>query len=220
MPRVEQLLASLLLWANARPPLIHRREFYALKTALCRRYAQPDGLDLQHIVKPCWGRGGEQGDTCTDCRCRKCNGTGIYDEYYIQLKRWRWNQFVFHEPLPGQRRDIAPEQAAWPIIEGYIRHQGYGRLSNEAVLWLYLLTGSWHLFWREMTSTCCFGRYGYPLLLLQRVCWSLRKVSTIRQCFYCHRRYLSRRGWQICRRCRSTPRRAAMVSNDEDALPF
>lgn len=217
------LLAHLLHWANAQPPMGYRREFYALKSRLCHRYGQPDGFDVQEIVKPCWGRWGEAGDVCDDARCRKCGGSGIYDRSYVQLQRWQWGAFLFHEPIGRfggiPRRFPKTKEQPKAVIIGYVRHTDYGRLSSEARLWLYLLTGSWRLLWRDLWSGCCCGRYVYPFLLIQRCLWTMRMVGTVRRCFACQRRYLRRKGWQICWRCRK-PRTPVPVSDDDDGIPF
>src|SRR5690606_6681754 len=139
---------TLLHYANASPPW-NRTEFYALKERLLRQHGRFLGHDIQEITKECWGHRewdnewGEYGylDCTKDDKCR-CRGTGIFDRRWIRLERWEWCGYVFHRPVDDTR--IAPVDMnnvlRAPDIVGRIEHPDYGDKSNEAVLWLYLLT--------------------------------------------------------------------------------
>ena len=202
----QRILATLLHYANASPP-VNRTEFYALKDRLCRRYAEFRGHDIQEIRKECWG---DQRDVYGDwggCgpNCRRCGGTGIFDVRWVRLERWHWFGYVFHRP-DGDTR-IKPDSVQ---IHGRIEHPNYGRASNEAALWLYLLCGEWRLLWRALKGSRCCGWYWWPLLNVQRVVMELAMLLHWRRC-WCGRRYPTwGSGWQICRKCR----------NEKQEVPF
>lgn len=159
-----RLLAFLLHRANAEPPMVGRREFYALKDRLLERYAARDGEDVQKIEKPCWGD--PYGDACEGPSCWKCRGTGVFETVYVRLERHRWGRYVFHRP-----RDVSwdPRILGEPTIHGYVQHARYGKSSAEAALWLYILTGEWALLFRSLRGTRRYGWWLWPLLNLQRL---------------------------------------------------
>ena len=199
----QRLLARLLHYANASPPMM-RAEFYALKERLLRKYGTLDGGDVQEIRKECWGPRAwrdEWGDyDYRGCSkdCTRCGGTGVFDIRWVWLERWRWGKYVFHRPA-GETR--IPNDA--PItIRGRIQHPDYGRGSNEAALWLYLLCGEWRLLWRSIRGSCCCGRYWWPFLNVQRVLFKVRMKLGRQKC-WCGRRFFHwGTGWQVCKRCR------------------
>ncbi len=202
----QQLLAKLLHWANSYPP-VFSREFYALKDRLCRKYARFAGHELQEIRKECWGEktwdreyGGYDYHKCKGKSCRACGGTGIFDIRWVRLERWEWCGFVFHRP-DGDTR-IPPEVGSVKIF-GRIEHKDYGRLSSEAALWLYLLTGEWKLFCRAMRSSRCCGRFWYPLLNLQKVTMELSMRLRRQRCSCGKTFWTWGSGWQICKKCRA-----------------
>lgn len=202
------LLATLLHYANADPPLFcQRTEFYALKERLLRRWGRLADYDLQEIRKECWGTrrwDPEHGDyEYLGCRddCPRCGGTGIFHIRWIWLERWEWCGYVFHRP--SRESFTRPDYQV--SIHGRIEHPHYGWASSEAVLWLYLLCGEWRLLWRALRSSCSCGRYWWPLLNVQRVTMRLCMWLSWRRCF-CGRLYPTwGSGWQVCRQCRRGP---------------
>lgn len=186
------LLAWLLHYANARPP-VFSRDFYDLKTRLLHRFAEFRGHEIQEILKECWG------GYHTGCgpKCTRCGGTGVFDLFWVRLERWQWGRYVFH--CPAGRTCIKPASVQ---IRGRIEHAKYGRASNEALLWLYLLTGEWRLLWRSLPSSRMSGRYAWPMLTLQRVIFPVRVWLRWRKCS-CGKWFPTRgSGWLVCRKCR------------------
>lgn len=150
-------LATLLHYANARPPYFGRVEFYALKDRLLKRFAQRMGTHWQYVKKECWGPYSwgagcyeQERLGCEGAKCPNCLGDGIYSESWIELEVWRWGPYIFHRPVgqgwPNQHPEI-------PDIIGYIRHREVsdGRARNARFL-LYLLSGEWRLLWLEFKS--------------------------------------------------------------------
>ncbi|MDE2010253.1 MAG: hypothetical protein KGJ09_09290 [Candidatus Omnitrophica bacterium] len=207
---IRKLLARLLHLANSDPPF-NRREFYNLKDRLLRKYGTFHGHDLQIITKECWGERHYFDDDSYDfvqepCgpQCRRCGGTGIFDQRWVRLERWQWGKYLFHIPAGDTRKKPDSPPESW--IKGVIKHQDYGRLSNEACLWLYLLCGEWDLFWRTMKGSCCCGWYLWPLLNLQRLTMNLCMRLRWKMCGCCGRRFPTWGiGWQWCRKCRNKP---------------
>lgn len=195
------MLATLLHYANADAPFLHRTEFYALKTRLLERYGTKTAIETQEIRKKCWGwrdeYGGDKG--CRGDDCTKCGGTGVYSLRWVKLERWQWCGYVFHRPIGYQ---FNPPDPTTVKIFGRIEHADYGRASQEAALWLYLLCGEWRLLWKSLRSSCACGWYWWPMLNLQRVTMELSMFLSWRKCF-CGRRFPTwGSGWQMCRKCR------------------
>ena len=143
------LLGWVLHVANTRPHIIRRNEFYELKTKLLKRWGEPDGLDVQHIYKMCWtcdgsGRYGRQ-------ECRKCYGTGAYQNYYTLLQRYRLGGYSFHRPLDRSRAAYSTPTKDLPVtIEGYINHPYLGGYkATEANYWLFFFFAP-RVFWRTI----------------------------------------------------------------------
>lgn len=109
-------LAIVLKHANSSPPSgdLERKAFYELKSAICAQYGDPDGEDIQHIVKPCWG----YGYMGCDDDCSKCGGSSIYSEKWVILQRWKIGGQVFHKPLRTVVGSFAPA-----TIKGLIKHK-------------------------------------------------------------------------------------------------
>lgn len=210
------ILATLLHYANASPPSC-RTEFYRMKERLLKRYGTFCGHDLQEIRKECWGELERNDDWydrswlgCTGASCRRCGGTGVFDIRWVRLQRWTWGKYTFHIPDGETRKP--PDMPTPNLIRGLIEHPNYGRASNEAVLWLYLLFDR-RLFWRSITGWCCYGRYFYPLTILQRIAMPLRWRLSWQRCLCGKLFFTWGSGWQICRKCRSR-------SRDREDVPF
>jgi hypothetical protein len=204
-----RLLAWLLHYANARPPLFST-DFYSLKTRLLHRFAERCGYDVQEIRKECWGDRRDAFRDVSGCgpKCTRCGGTGVYDLFWVRLERWQWGRYTFHCPVWRDRiRPLGPIN-----IHGRIQHAKYGRASDEAVLWLYLLCGEWRLLWYSIKSSCSCGWYFWPLLNLQRV------VMSSRAWFHRRRQVTHRlRNWITCPEC---GRHCGTHGPDELHLPF
>ena len=140
-----RLICWLLDVANDRPPTLARTAFYDIKAKLLQRYAEPDGFDVQHIVKDCWNCYGAP-DGCYRC------ADGIYDQFWVVLNRWRWYGHVFH--TPGQR--VRGEPPGVVKIRGYIQHRTPRfYLAAEAWYWLALV-------YDRAAFRSTFGHTGYP----------------------------------------------------------
>jgi hypothetical protein len=213
-------LAWLLALANAGAGgIMYRRDFYALKDRLLRRYGRVVGEDVQRIVDECWGYDQEG---CKGKGCRRCRGTGIWRDRLILLERWELGDRVFHRPV----REIYGAHCA--TIVGRITHRDvHARTSAEALLWLTLLFDR-RLFWRVLSSSRYCGWQWRPMLALQVVAFAVRVNIwrfTPRRCGRCGRRFIrpfDRRSWWLqCRRCApSRMRRVALSTEVADDLPF
>lgn len=210
---MKRIIARLLHLANARPPFMCRERFYSLKDRLLKRWGTREGYDLQRIDYACWGYG-DAG--CTGMTCTKCGGTGIYDVRKTYLDRWTFGGFPFHTISDAQyRQHVEP-----PTITGRIKHTDYGRWSDEAALWLFLIFDR-QSFWKLMTACKPYAWQWLPLSFLQRnIGWPLGRLMgrlESRRC-HCGRRYriwFASLGWCVCPRCR-TPKPVPTC----DDIPF
>lgn len=206
----------LLHLANSSPPGIYRQEFYALKQRLLEKHGEPDGYDTQEIVKECWGHWSatEYGVHigCSRSPSCRCGGTGIFSRRIIGLERWCWGRFNFHRPI-----DRIPN--ALITIRGRIQHRKYGRVSNEATLWLYLLCGEFRLLARHMSATCSLGAYCFPMLLLNRAWFWVAHHINRRECIYCRKRFFTLgTGWCVCWKCQKMGKTGAEPI--DEPIPF
>lgn len=217
----QRLIARLLHYANSSPPS-YRTEFYALKERLLKRYGNVVDYQMQEIRKECWGERAWNDDhgwydytgCCKESRCRRCGGTGVFDVKWIQLERWAWCGWTFHIP----RGQLYRKPETVPQVVGRIEHKSYGRLSNEAFLWLALLFEP-RLFLRSLRSWKCCGTYYYPLSVLQAVAMPLCMRLSRRRC-WCGKMFMTwGSGWQICKACRKrdAERDESFISGD---VPF
>lgn len=213
MPK--RLIAWLLYLANSDPPFICRQEFYALKERLLRKHGRMDGQDVQHIRKDCWTCEATGTHPVYKDRCRKCGGTGVYEDAWILLRRWEFMGRIFHIP-EGRTTPRLPAD-----IEGYVRHANHGRAPREAILWLFLLC-DWPAFWRLLFGQCSASRRWYPLLNLQclafeaRLAWDRYKPRRCRLC----KRWTIQPGyqWPTCRKCEAEQVKLWQGINEE--IPF
>lgn len=201
-----RLVGWLLALANADPGC-HRRDFYALKDRLLKKYGRVVGEDVQRIVDHCWGDT-QQG--CEGKSCRRCGGTGFWRDRWFLLERWELGGRTFHRPAgPAKPRAV-------DYIAGYIRHNPRNlRACREALLWLALLFDC-RLFWLALTSSRTHGWHWRPMLALQSVVFRVHIYTRRHQC-YCGKMFWTRgSGWQICQACR----RALHSREGFDELPF
>lgn len=106
--------------ANSNPPA----GFYAFKERFLKRFATPDGFDIQTIERECHRCDGTGSDY--DGRCERCGGTGIWDTREHWLARYKLGRrALYHKPmdhadvwLASDYRYPIPER----IIEGRIKH--------------------------------------------------------------------------------------------------
>lgn len=221
---MKQHILSRLLWlANGRPPSIGRERFYAVKKRLLERYATRTGVDLQEITKTCFRCEGDD-----DPQCRRCGGTGIYDQYWFELHRWQWGRHCFHSP--GVRRYTKPDGEVQ--IRGRIEHKERpGRWPEEAALWLALMYDR-RLWWMLVTACWHTGWTWLPMLNLRWLLTTIKHESVrIRggRCRQCNRWFTrvfdNHRAFSTsCRRCRK-PKISLEDNNDsgdytDEDLPF
>lgn len=222
---IARIVSRPLYLANAHPPMLDRKRFYALKDRLCRRYGVAGGIDIQHIVDLCWGYARD--GRCLRAACTKCGGTGVYLELWYELERWCLGDRTFHRPT-GRRWAVPPKLSPErPIIEGRIEHRAvHPRVAGEAQLWLSLVFDP-GLFWR-LLSLHRFALPGwYPMLRLQAATFSARLWLARwcpRRCASCTRRFIrpfEPGRWFVCRHCSPPIRRPAMrAMTPDDELPF
>lgn len=128
-------------WANGAEYADKRYWFYPFKDRLLKARGVPDGVDVQEVVRRCWGcRDGiwtsEWGDHSDVCWY--CGGTGVFRRDRIVLSRWILSGDVYHCLEP--RADV---ETARPRnrIEGYVKHAPVparlGRGSLEKLLLRY-----------------------------------------------------------------------------------
>lgn len=209
---IRRILSKLLWLANSDPPC-SRKRFYAMKDVILKLWGEPDGYDVQRIVKACWGDRwwDDEGDEANGCGpgCRRCGGTGVWEEKFIRLERWKLAGRNFHSnPTRISRPDKSGETAYGPVtIDGRIGHKRPGRIADEAMLWLALLTGHWRLLWIETAHVYRYGRTWFPLLNLACLAWFAARLygRVKRQRCHCgqtYRQWFSSGGWCVCRECR------------------
>ena len=210
------VLAMLCHYANADARGNHR--FYDLKDRLLRQYAAFDGHDMQVITKECWGDKRDEYGEWTRCgkSCRRCGGTGVWDQRWVRLQRWRWGKYTFHIP-DGDTR-IKPDSVQ---IVGRIEHPDYGRASREAELWLYAVTLQWSTLWKQLSSGYYCQPGFWPMCVMQKLATKLRLLFHRKRCWCGKWFWTWGSGWQICRQCRRP--RTRNTANDlslEDDVPF
>lgn len=98
--------------ANSNPP----PGFYPFKERFLKRFATPDGYDLQSIDHPCW--------SCDGMRphCQRCGGDGVFRTSEHWLERWRIGGQIYHRPV--ERYEIALTNPV-PVseIQGKVKHE-------------------------------------------------------------------------------------------------
>ena len=196
---MRQLTGWLLHWANSDPPAFRKDEFYALKARLLRRLGTHVQDQEQHIVKPCWGERCYDDDMdyeYSGCgpNCRRCRGTGKYDEFWVTLEERDLAGYRFHVPVGGRRSRPSQLNGQW--IEGLIRHRRTPQRCREALLWLCLLYEP-SQFARRLAAGYSCTCYGWPLLNLQRV------VSKTISGWSGLRQACRRWGWDECWECQA-----------------
>lgn len=137
---INLILGLLLHYANRRPSILYKTEFYALKTKLLLKRGIRTGTSFQHIKKECFrcDHGMYYSHYwATYERCWDCCGTGVYEEFWTELANYRLGKYSFHIPIA--RYYMPPDFNTEPI-EGYIRHTAPKYyIANECCYWLFLL---------------------------------------------------------------------------------
>jgi hypothetical protein len=205
---------SWLLWlANARMRTAYDSErAYRMKDRILRRFGQSVGEDIQRISRMCYSCDGS-GSYDFDEDCRRCRGTGVFDERWFRLERWELGGRIFHRPA-GM---IARPMNGMVTIEGKIYHDTVPhRASSEAFLWLALFLDP-PLWWKNFRGSRSSDWQWRPMLAAQIVVFELRQIFATRVCGTCQRRFFLRgTGWMICKTCRAP---SALAVADDD-LPF
>lgn len=200
------MLAKLLHIANSDPPSNEclKKRFYDMKNRILHRWGKPDGSDLQAFKgKPCWSCEGT-GGLYEPHGCYKCDGTGWYKSpRIVQLKRWKFGGYVFHEPGLVIWREA--KQSDNIKFHGRVEHTFY---RVRTVLMARILLGliydrgfAWHFIKAWVSGTGC------------RLAYILNALRT-RHCSICYRRILSWKSW----RCKACDRKLK-APVDED-VPF
>ena len=169
----QNALGRILHIANSDPPSRYRREFYAVKDRVLKRFGLPECNDLQHIIKPCWRcdgtgtfRGYDNGIRWVNFdpfKCRKCGGSGVYDEFWVALEGWSLGRYRFHRPRYRTRSQADPQLTRFApgplfdngaLIEGHIvhdRHRRAGLCANLLFFLFDLHTFSGIVFYRPIS---------------------------------------------------------------------
>jgi len=150
-------LAKLLHYANRRPPITRKQEFYAIKEKILAKYGRKIGYDVQHIRKDCYSCD-ETGMFRCDWKepesCWKCGGTGVYEEFWTLLEKYQLVKYTFHRPISKVYEN--PGYQTFGKIEGYISHDTPGYyLHAECAFWLFLI-------YDRKTFFSYIGKVGFP----------------------------------------------------------
>lgn len=160
------------------------RTYYQLKNHLISKYGvYIDPADLQHIVKYCWTC---EGTGVFNCNwkypepCCKCLGSGIYEEFFCILFKYRVGNYIFHRPGERQFRQLKSLKGITTnsqIITGYVNHNvPKGHLGDEAYLWL-LLFFDRKSFFKEWGTYYLGKKYCLPLIQLSNIIYSFKRFS-------------------------------------------
>jgi hypothetical protein len=169
------LLGYILHLANSDIPFLHKDKFYVIKTKFLKKYGTFICNEIQHIKKECY-RCNSEGVYRSKFKlsepCWSCLGTGVYDEFWVRLEKYKLGNFYFHNPIQ-KSRTILFEGVSKPI-EGYIEHKAPKyRIGKEAALWLFL-------FFDFNTFKSAISIYGHPshkrtpLVFLGNLIWKIR----------------------------------------------
>lgn len=173
----QYILGEMLHLANSSPPW-WRSEFYAIKDRILKQYGTFEAFHMQHIVKHCYACEGsgkrmiellvfDDVVTLPSGNCRKCGGTGKYDEFWTVLRSYRLGRRRFHKPQGKYyRADCLPDLPIAKEIEGFITHRSPKfYLSSEAGYWLALIFDR-KLFFQHWGRVGHSSRKFTPLVVL------------------------------------------------------
>jgi hypothetical protein len=178
------LLGEILHLANQQPPFGLKSDFYQLKDKLLTRWGVFVGHDLQHIVRYCYGCNGEGEIPETrnifgnpwfiTQKCPRCGGSGIYRQFWVNLKRYRLGGREFHIPLQRFYFEKDAGIGYLHFIQGDIEHVSPKfYLAAEACWWLFLFFDRRRFFMH-------FGHYSYlsmkftPMVIICSWVFSIR----------------------------------------------
>lgn len=183
MKVILNLLGFVLHIANSDPPRLRqpRDDFFDLKDAILKRYGTLLTAEIQHIKKECWLCGGSGKFERWDGNfepCRKCGGTGIFDEFWVILSKYRLGRHCFHMPVVKyHRRDLDAKGYRSPegqMINGYVVHGHYRyHLSCECFYWLTLFFNP-RFFLRSIGCSKCLGPRFTPMVLMGNGIYSIK----------------------------------------------
>lgn len=176
------ILSTLLHYANRNPPTIGRERFYEIKSYILSRYGSHKGKRIQHVINKCWScedgvfKGYHNAWEWVDFpqqSCYKCNGTGVYNEFYSLLLLWKLGNYEFHTFVsrtnPSDQTNYFPKLPLLPAIKGKIEHKSPKHwLCNEAILWLFLFYDR-KLFYRKLKGSMPCGRFYTPMNILNQL---------------------------------------------------
>jgi hypothetical protein len=211
------LLGFVLHVGNSGPGLFRKDAFYKVKDQILQRWGEPDGTDLQHISKVCFTCDGS-GSYYRKGDCRKCYGTGKFEEFWTLLQRYKLGGYSFHKPL--SRTGLWAKPPTQKVtIEGYITHQRYdGNKPVEAFYWLTIFFAPrvfWHYFglsghgfWRSI-------RKGLPMCAFGGLLFKLRRSP--KDYYNEWRLRVRRRKYEAARRRNPQP---PAVDYDDQGIPF
>ncbi|WP_291726149.1 hypothetical protein [Bernardetia sp.] len=159
MNPIIHILGYLFHYANRDIPLIAKQEFYELKQKLLKKYGTKVGQDIQHIKKDCYScdATGWFSNEWKEEPCWNCMGTGVYEEFWTKLDKYKLGKFTFHNPVERiYKHSKSFSEEIKPNIEGYISHKRPKyRVGTECAWWLFL-------FFDRKTFLKRFGKTGYP----------------------------------------------------------
>lgn len=237
------LLGEVLHVANATPPVLAKSDFYRMKDRLLRRFGTPDGFDVQHIVKECHACYGQKTITeeirncgvvvSVERNCRRCNGTGVYEQFWTHLLRYTIGQRQFH--LPERKFYEDPHlELQRPMITGYVTHRRYPfYFSNEAFLLLALLFdrklfaenfGRWGMSSWKVTPLVILSNFAWKAkrfhLTIEKICWRARRTFIEFRQRHCRHEFPTETSWyfDVCSKCGVERWRIYLFEPDE--FPF
>jgi hypothetical protein len=159
-----------LLWfrlANSNPT----RDFYAFKDRFLKRYATPDGYDLQKVDQFCWGCDGS-GMFAPRRPCWRCDGSGIHKTNEHWLQRYDLAGAIYHKPVTHAEVYHAhdfkyPEPKR--EFEGRIRHDEVdSKVARRAFLRL-LVRHEPETFYRHVCDAIKARAYWFRVKLVWRL---------------------------------------------------
>jgi len=196
------MIARLLHIANSAPPAgkDRRERFYKMKQRILNWFGTEDGHDLQYIEgKQCWSCEGT-GGLYEPHGCWKCGGDGWFKSpVWILLKRWKFGEYTFHEPLQRYYSRPDTHSHAKPMIEGYIEHASYPWKDIQRARFILSLLFDWRLLAHETAN------------------WWIRRVVSAK-CYRCNRHLWTVRQ-SMCSTCQVLSDAKALLEEDHD-IPF
>lgn len=160
MSLILRLLGKMLHVANADPPGLLRYDFYAAKDRVLARYGTRLANEVQLIRHMCWACGGT-GRIEPGYGCRKCLGSGVYQQRFYELASYELGGYRFHRPLRSHY-----DGNLVPTITGKIKHPSYPYWRRNLLAYCVLFLFNRHAFkvrlWAKVEQT-----FGYRVLAMR-----------------------------------------------------